>query len=443
MATTDHISTRGALARAVSAVALATALILVVTASSHRPSRPGWTAGLDADELELTGFAGHVPDSVKPKLTAYFLRESYPRSGRARLVVTDSATDVTVQFFRAGGERSRTLANDQLRGAAMRPPMRIGDVRGKRIVPLVIGPWPSGVYYAQLRARDRVGYAPFVLRPTQLGEHRVAIVMPTQTWQAYNFRDDDGDGRPDTWYAGNATARLIRPFLDRGVPPHFTYYDAPILRWALRTNHAADYLSDRDLNVTSGERLRRAYELIVFEGHHEYVTKHEYDAVERYRDLGGNLMFLSANNFYYVLSKRGNMMKRTGTWRSLGRPEAALIGVQFFRNDEGEHRGKWVIQRSATSLRWLVAGTALQFGSHLTSGGIEADATAEASPPGVRVLARIPNLFGDGRDAEMSYYESAGGAKVFAAGAFTLAGAVGQPPVSALIGNLWDHLSKD
>jgi hypothetical protein len=37
--------------------------------------------------------------------------------------------------------------------------------------------------------------------------------------------------------------------------------------------------------------------LIIFPGHHEYVTKAEYDAVERYRDLGGNLAFLAAKNF--------------------------------------------------------------------------------------------------------------------------------------------------
>ena len=37
--------------------------------------------------------------------------------------------------------------------------------------------------------------------PEKLGGHRVAVVLPTQTWQAYNFRDDDGDGKADTWYA--------------------------------------------------------------------------------------------------------------------------------------------------------------------------------------------------------------------------------------------------
>ena len=53
------------------------------------------------------------------------------------------------------------------------------------------------------RALDgRMGFAPFVVAPRRIGEHRVAVVLPTLTWQAYNFRDDDGDGSADSWYAG-------------------------------------------------------------------------------------------------------------------------------------------------------------------------------------------------------------------------------------------------
>ena len=41
----------------------------------------------------------------------------------------------------------------------------------------------------------------------------------------------------------------------------------------------------------------------------------------------------------------------------------------------------------------------------------------------------------------MTYYEQ-GGAKVFAAGAFTLAGSVRQPVVDRLLDNLWARLSR-
>ena len=165
----------------------------------------------------------------------------------------------------------------------------------------------------------------------------MAVVLPTMTWQAYNLRDENGDGIGDTWYADWRihTARLGRPFLNRGVPFNFRTYDLPFLHWLAWYGHGADFLSDSDLYSTSGGRLARAYRLIVFPGHHEYVTTHEYDVVQRYRDLGGNLAFLSANNFYRRIVRSGQVMTRTEQWRELGRPEAALIGAQYIADHSG------------------------------------------------------------------------------------------------------------
>ena len=51
---------------------------------------------------------------------------------------------------------------------------------------------------------------------------RQLVVLPTNTWQAYNMYDRDGDGWGDTWYAGgNPPVELDRPYRDRGVPPRF------------------------------------------------------------------------------------------------------------------------------------------------------------------------------------------------------------------------------
>jgi hypothetical protein len=281
-----------------------------------------------------------------------------------------------------------------------------------------------------------------VVRPRRLGAHRVAVVLPTLTWQAYNLRDDDGDGQGDSWYADwtHHTVHLGRPFLNRGVPSNFRVYDLNFLHWLDRNGHDVDVLSDAELDtVASGRGLAR-YRLIVFPGHHEYVTTHEYDAVEQYRNLGGHLMFLSANDFFWQVVRHGNTIERTRQWRDLGRPEASLIGVQYRGNDRGEHRGPWIV-RHAEAAPWLFAGTGLRDGMPLSNAGIEIDATAAASPRGLKVLAEIPNLFGRGFTAQMTYYESPQGAKVFAAGAFTLAGSAMQPNVSALLENLWKRLA--
>jgi hypothetical protein len=321
----------------------------------------------------------------------------------------------------------------------------IGDARRGSVVPVRIGNWPSGLYVARLTAADgRVGFAPFVVLPQRLGEHRVAVVLPTMTWQAYNLRDDDGDGKGDTWYADwkKHTARLGRPFLNRGVPYNFRRYDLPFLRWLGRTGNQVDVLSDSDLEAApNGRALADAYDLIVFPGHHEYVTTHEYDVVESYRDLGGNLAFLSANNFFWRIVKHGNVMQRTGQWRDLGRPEVQLIGVQYRGNDRGTHRAPWIV-RDAQAASWLFAGTGLRNGSTLGSGGIEIDKTATDSPRGVKVLAEIPDLFGPGFTAQMTYYETSAGAKVFAAGAFRLLETPIEPDIEKLLQNLWDRLSR-
>jgi hypothetical protein len=329
-------------------------------------------------------------------------------------------------------------------GTPVDDPTELGAVNGRRTVRVTMGNWPSGVYFAKLTAPGgRIGYAPFVLAPRTLGARSVAVVIPTQTWQAYNFRDMDHDGRGDTWYAGwrRRTALLARPFLNRGTPPHWKSYDLPFLQWLVGTGHDADYLADSDLRgVRNGAQLRAAYRLVIFPGHHEYVTTHEYNVVADYRNHGGRLVFLSANNFFWRITRRGNVMTRTKRWRDLGRPEAALVGIEYFRNDRGQHRGPWVIEQSSAA-SWLLAGTGFEPGSRMGSGGIEADGTTGDSPRNIVVVAEIPDLYGPGLTAQMTYYETKRGAQVFAAGAFGFAGASYDPRVSRLLANLWRRMA--
>ena len=111
-------------------------------------------------------------------------------------MIADKARAVSVRIFHAGAESTWTTANDQMFGVPVTPLKSIGRVKGKRELNIRLGSWPSGVYYAEVKAAGgRTGYAPFILSPRRLGEHKVAIVFPTQTWQAYNYRDDDGNGR--------------------------------------------------------------------------------------------------------------------------------------------------------------------------------------------------------------------------------------------------------
>ena len=226
------------------------------------------------------------------------------------------------------------------------------------------------------------------------------------------------------------------------MPPHYRNYDLRFLRWLHESGRKVDVLSQAELDGTTGARLAQAYELIVFPGHHEYVTKREYDAVEGFRNRGGNLMFLSANNFFWRIDLHGRTMTRVAQWRDLGRPEASLLGVQYIGNDRGEHRGPWLV-RPAAATGWVFAGIKLRDGNAFSDAGVEIDAVAPSSPRGTRILAEIPNLLGPGLTANMTYYETPAGAKVFAAGAFTLAGSVRQPAVVRLLTNLWERMADE
>ncbi|MBA2383973.1 MAG: hypothetical protein H0V68_04830 [Actinobacteria bacterium] len=382
---------------------------------------------------------------------AGFTQESYVASSLARLPIETDATALTLQTFRAGGEDVGTFSDSLMNGVPVNQPVTIPWSARSRTATLnfAIGPWPTGVYFVKLTANDgRIGFAPFVIRPTVFSTtSRVAVVMPTNTWQAYNFRDQDGNGWGDTWYAKGAqsTARLGRAYIRRGVPPQWRKYDVGFLRWLHWTAKQPEILTETELeSIRTAEELIRLYDLVVFPGHTEYVTRHEFDLLQNYRDLGGNLIFLSANNFFWEVRLERRVLRRTRLWRDLGRPESALLGVQYRANDAGRIQKPFVV-RSAGTAPWFWAGTGLAdggtFGETLGGYGIEIDQTTPFTPPGTIVLAEVPDLYGPGLTAQMTYYETAAGAKVFAGGALDFGGSATLWPVRRMLENLWVRLA--
>jgi hypothetical protein len=402
-------------------------------------------------------FVGRYPRGPVVRLQgidAAFGQPSYAPGQWVHLrIATDEPSFVT-RVFHVGPEQIVTYADNQLAGVDIGlPPVTTNWKRWQNrphTLVVQIPNVPSGLYYVQFTGLDgRVGYAPFVVRPAVLGATgRVLVVLPTNSWQAYNFEDADGNGYGDTWYAGppNGSVNLSRVYTARGVPPRFYRYDLPFLHWLFWSGKSAEFISDSDFDtIANGDALAKAYDLVVFEGHTEYVTAHEYDVVQRFRDLGGNLMFLSANNFFWKVAKQGQVLRKIGKWRDVGRPEAALIGVEYRANDDGKKQGLFSVVNSAAAA-WLWAGTGLgdgsTFGQPVGGYGIEIDALAPQSPPGTLVVARIPDLYGPGITAQMSYYETAAGAKVFAAGTLDFGGSATFSPMRQMLDNLWARLSQ-
>jgi hypothetical protein len=376
-------------------------------------------------------------------------RPSYVPGEPTDLVVACDARKLRVQVFHYGGAAEPGERDLATNGIAVTPAVGV-DWSGHADAPARLrlfraGAWASGLYFGRVAASDgRVGYAPFIVRPSRLGTRRVAVVLATNTWQAYNFHDADGDGWGDSWYVSedHRSVDLRRPYLDFGVPFRFRDWDLAFIAWLNRTGKAADFLSDDDLEaVGTGDALRRAYDLVVFPGHEEYVTTRAYDVVRRYRDLGGNLMFLAANNFFWRVRRDGPLLVKEALWRRLGRPEAGLVGVQYLGSDQGQRQGPFVVA-DATAAAWLFAGTGLDVGSEFGRYGIEIDARADSSPAETKVVARIADLMGAGRSAEMTYYETPAGGRVFAAGVINFVASMTDPRVERLVENAWNELAR-
>jgi hypothetical protein len=381
-------------------------------------------------------------------IDAAFSERSAAPGTEATLVVRTDASALTLQMLRSGPETVPTYANSVINGIAVGAPVQVdwsqnGGAPAAITVP-VGSDWASGVYAAQITGDDgRRGFAPLVVRPTS-PQARVAVVLPTSTWAAYNFYDADGDGWGDTWYARWKTndVDLTRPHSTSGVPYRYRSYDLAFQHWLAQTGKRADIVSDEDLELhATPDDLRAAYDLLVFPGHTEYVTERVYDLVEAFRDKGGNLMFLAANNFFRKILRKDQRQTLVDEWRDLGRPESALLGNQYIASDRGQRRAPFTVV-GADVAPWAFEGTGLTNGSTFGLYGIEIDARSAASPASTQVLAAIPDLFGPGRTAEMTYYEHWSGAKVFSAGALDFGGQMLLWPVTQrIVENVWSRLA--
>ena len=385
-----------------------------------------------AHAVERAASRAHAPTT-----TALFAQPSYSPGQVAQLRVVADARQLTVQPIAAFSKSPNPyapIANDPPVGPARTVPWRPGS----GTLTVRIGKWPSGVYFVRVRSQAGQVVAPVVVRPAHLGQASVAVVVPTYTWQAYNRRGGD------TWYACGCvhTVDLTRPYLDGGVPYNFGQYDRNFFRWLARNKARVDVLADDDLNrITTGAELRHLYRMVVFESHGEYVTSHMFDITQQYRNLGGHLAFLSANDFFREVVLSGHSMTLIGRFRDLGRPESGLMGAQYVDWYHNRYPSRAYRVLRGDRVPWLFAGTGLKDGSLIPGYfGIEIDGTTATSPPGTTVVATIADIF-PGETADMTYYTTAAGAEVFDAGTINFGGAADNAYVARMLRNLWTHMS--
>jgi hypothetical protein len=119
-----------------------------------------------------------------------------------------------------------------------------------------------------------------------------------------------------------------------------------------------------------------------------------------------------------------------------------LLGNQYRASDRGTHQSPFVVTADGAA-SWVFSGTGLGAGATFGRYGIEVDAATAQSPPGTQVLAEIPNALGPGLTAQMTYYETTAGSRVFSSGVLNFAGQVLLwPQATRLLENVWARLTE-
>ncbi|MDB4948348.1 MAG: hemolysin [Gemmatimonadetes bacterium] len=314
-------------------------------------------------------------------------------------------------------------------------------------VPLGAG-WTSGIYL--VKVTDAAGMAaayPLVVEDDR--RTRFTVVVPQLTWQAYN----SFGGASLYTYPGGGYGHHVsfeRPY-GRTGGAMFAYTrgvsnEVEAVHWLEKEGWDVTYVSDARLSGAARPEIDPS-KGVIFAGHDEYWTMAGFDRVQRLRDAGKHLAFLSGNNLYWnVRLSPGRVTGRadqviscfkydpdpdaaspevaTRRFRSLGKPENAVYGIMFDRVAEADGRPLYVADSTAgPEARQFLAAAGLQPGDSipdtLAGEGDEIMGNGR-TPANLQVLFKSPFLPRGGTGPAGFYYTTffiaPSGAGVFASG---------------------------
>ena len=259
--------------------------------------------------------------------------------------------------------------------------------------------WVSGYYMAKLVITNGTysgdsSYIPFIVLPPASQHSAILVVVPINTWQAYN-----------TWggeslYAHNPIpaafkVSLNRPLLDASFGynrPFYTEY--PLVRFLEREGYDVSYVTDYE--VDHNPQLLLQHRLVIDAGHDEYWTDAMRNNFEAARDAGTNLIFMGADTGYWQVryedsgrtivgykelaiantppGNAGDPLQDSADITSdfrdppINRPEGNLMGVEYGEETPavtpGDYSQTYTVVAGASSDPWMT-GTLFHDGDTL------------------------------------------------------------------------------
>jgi hypothetical protein len=399
------------------------------------------------------------------EIEGYASATSVHRGGSIRLFVNTPEPTYTISIYRVGwygGAGGRRVAGPISR-TGRRQPAPSFDASTRLVEcdwsdPYVLAipnnhadptDWASGVYLAKLTAgaSGKQSYITFVVRDDArsadlMFQASVTTYAAYNNWGGYNFYDVNSvGGLPAYKLSFNRPySNPQQPCAGKGAGD-FLGWELHMLRFLEREGYDVTYTDNIAVHAAP-ERLPR-HRAFLSVGHDEYWTRGMRNAIEGARDQGVHLGAFGANTGYWQVRLESSASgeadrtvvcykfdspardpvyasdpaRSTLLWRdpSIGRPEAALLGVMYDYNTVDLD----MVMDDCTT--WVTAGTTLKKGDRLPGMlGYEVDRVdPDSTPRGTKILASSPyHVIGSGelRHANMSVYTHSSGARVFATG---------------------------
>ena len=296
--------------------------------------------------------------------------------------------------------------------------------------------WVSGYYLVEavLTSGPDAGQAgtTFVILRRPAGEPpaRILVLVPVNTWEAYNQW-----GGKSLYDFGTSRARAVsfdRPFGALAQSP--MWWEVQLVRFLEREGYDVSYQTDLDTDREGASLLR--HRLVIDAGHDEYWTGAMRDAFDRALAEGTNLAFTGSNDGYWQVRYEDGgrtifsyksmsdpnpvVSQKTAMFREVGRPECMLMAIQHSWFGVLDHPLDYTVTAAGAADPWL-AGTGLYAGD--TIAGVVGREHDKINPyPAACFKPGLVDLFhydggGVDQDGDAVRYTAPSGARVFASGA--------------------------
>lgn len=252
------------------------------------------------------------------------------------------------------------------------------------------GNWVTGIYLAKVtNSAGFDNHIPFVVRHSG-GIPDLLYQQPVTTYHAYNNYPDDGVTGKSTYdynsHGANTlvgSKRAMRVSFDRPLENTGSYlyflYEHELVMFLEERGYDVGYVNDIDTHAAPA--VLNGIKGFISAGHDEYWTWEMRNAVDAARDSGTDLAFFGANAVFwqirlkpgangqanrvmevykdYSLDPEPNPVRKTVTFRSIGRAEQQLIGVQYIDYVDAGISASFIARNTD---HWIYEGTGVSNG---------------------------------------------------------------------------------